>query len=125
MRVADQAVPGEEGRCFVVDDSFEREIKHDGREDLVVLVLDMAHPGLDPAHRARLQASRPTPEDRIVGLMRERGIDGISYLDGEVVFHPGEEMRQLIFRYMRAAGVTGVEIDGDQVRWLQAAAESA
>lgn len=121
MRVAHEVVGWEEGRCVVLDDSFECEAKHEGTEDFVALVLDMAHPGLDPAQRTRLLANRLSPKERIAALMRERGIEAVSYHDGEVSLRPGEEMRQLIFQYMRAANVAGVEVDGDRVRWWQAA----
>ncbi|GIH03432.1 hypothetical protein Rhe02_14990 [Rhizocola hellebori] len=125
MRVAQEVVRWEEGRCVVLDDSFEREVKHEGTEDFVALVLELVHPDLDPAHRARLLNHRLTPEERIAALMRERGLEAVSYHDGEVTLHPGEEMRQLVFQYMRAAGVSGVEVDGDRVRWWQATTESA
>nr|AGS49675.1 aspartyl/asparaginyl beta-hydroxylase [uncultured bacterium esnapd14] len=125
IRVADETVHWTEGRCVVLDDSFERELKHDGATDFLVLILDLVHPGLDPAHRIRLLPGPTTAEERVVAFMRERGIEELSYRDGEVMLHPGEEMRQLIFQYMRAADVAGVEFDGEQARWLQPAAETA
>jgi aspartate beta-hydroxylase len=119
MRVAHEVVAWWEGRCVVLDDSFECEAEHRGTEDFVALVLDMPHPELDPAHRARLVGNRLTAQERIAAFMRDRGIAEVSYQDGEVTLHPGAEMRQLIFQYMRAAGVAGVEVGGDQIRWLQ------
>jgi hypothetical protein len=120
IRVADQFLTWQEGRCLVFDDSFEHEVRHEGTEDRIVLILDMAHPDLDDAHRERLLANRPGPEERILAFMRERGLARVETRDGRVVFHPDPAMRQLVTQYLAAADVTGVHLRGDKVRWRPA-----
>jgi aspartate beta-hydroxylase len=117
IRVAEQMVTWELGRCLVFDDSFEHEVRHEGTEDRVVLILDVAHPDLDDAHRQRLLANRPSPEERIVAFMRDRGIASVSVRDDDVTFTPDADMRQLINQYLTAAGLFGAEFDGEHVRW--------
>ena len=46
LRVADQILRGEEGKCMVFDDSFEHEAWHHGDTTRVVLVFDVWHPDL-------------------------------------------------------------------------------
>lgn len=118
IRVADHTTTWQEGKCVVFDDSFEHEVRHEGDADRVVLILDMAHPDLDQAHRERLLTNRPSPHDRIAAFMREKGIEQVTVQNGQVVFRPNAETRALVFQYMRAAGVAGIEVDGDRVEWL-------
>jgi Aspartyl/Asparaginyl beta-hydroxylase len=117
IRVADRVMTWDEGKCLIFDDSFEHEVRHDGTEDRIVLIMDMAHPELDTAHRERLLARRPSPEERITAFMRERGIERIAVRDGRLVFTPDRAMRELVTDYMAAARVRAAEVTGDQVRW--------
>jgi aspartate beta-hydroxylase len=118
IRVAETTTTWQEGRCIVFDDSFEHEVHHDGDSDRVVLILDMAHPDLSDAHRARLLANRPTPEERIIAFLRERGLSRVSIRDGNIVFSPDPATRQLVGRYMSAAGVAGARRRGDDIEWV-------
>ena len=46
LRVADQMLYGQEGKCLLFDDSFEHEAWHKGDKTRVVLVFDVWHPDL-------------------------------------------------------------------------------
>ncbi|PZG13298.1 aspartyl/asparaginyl beta-hydroxylase domain-containing protein [Micromonospora craterilacus] len=120
IRVADQTLTWQEGRCLIFDDSFEHEVGHEGTEDRVVLILDIAHPDLDPRHRERLLANRPSPEERILAFLRQRGIAQVSLRDGDVLLTPEPAMADLADRYLTSAGLAGAELDGDQVHWRPA-----
>jgi hypothetical protein len=120
LRVADQTMRWEEGRCLIFDDSFEHEVRHNGTADRVVLIFDMAHPDLDQGHRQRLLDNRPSPQDRIAAFMREHGLARVAVRDGEVVFTPDATVRQMVARYLAAAEVTGVRLRGDEVQWQPA-----
>lgn len=46
LRVANQTFTWHEGKCFALDDSFEHEVHHTGKQDRIVLILDIKHPDL-------------------------------------------------------------------------------
>jgi hypothetical protein len=116
IRVGDQQLTWEEGKCLVFDDSFEHEVWHDGTEDRVVLILDLLHPQLADQHERLLQR-RLTFEEQIVDFMKERGLDRLSVCDGELVFHPDAPTRETAALYMAATGIVGAELHGETVRW--------
>ena len=76
-----------------------------------MLILDMAHPDLDQAHRQRLVDNRPSPEERIVAFMREHGLAGVTVRDGEVAFTPDATMRGLVARCLDGAEATTLRVD--------------
>ena len=121
IRVADQVLAWQEGKCLVFDDAYEHEVRHDGAEDRVVLILDMAHPDLAGELRDRLLARRPLPEDRIVAFMRERGLGRIGIANGRLEFAPDPATRDRLAAYLAGAGATGVRLDGDELHWQRAA----
>jgi aspartate beta-hydroxylase len=124
LRVADQTLRWEEGRCLVFDDSFEHEVRHEGTADRVVLIFDMAHPDLDDAHRQRLLDNRPSPQERIAAFMREHGLARVNVENGRVVFTPDATVSRLVTRYLAAAEVSGVRLHGDEVHWQPATGEA-
>jgi hypothetical protein len=117
IRVADQWLTWTEGRCMVFDDSFEHEVRHDGDEDRVVLILDTLHPELGGDHQQRLRQHRLTAEEQILSFMRQSGFDSVTLTDGQIAFHPGDEMRRQVERYLEATGIVGAELRGDEVVW--------
>jgi aspartate beta-hydroxylase len=120
LRVGQELLTWQEGRCLVFDDSFEHEVWHEGTADRVVLIFDMAHPDLDDAHRQRLVDHNPTPEERIVAFMRDRGLSGIARRDGKIVFSPNPSMRTVVTRYLADTDTRGAELDErSQLRWLR------
>ena len=46
MRVGDEEIKPEAGKCFVFDDSFNHEAWHEGESTRIVLILDFWHPDL-------------------------------------------------------------------------------
>jgi len=121
IRVADQVMTWEEGKCLVFDDSFEHEVRHDGTTDRVVLILDTLHPDLGGDHRERLLQRRLATEEQIIGFMREGGFERIGTEDGEIVIHPEPALRDLVRRYMAATGIDGAELRDDDVVWHRSA----
>lgn len=117
LRVAGRRMRWVEGRCLVFDDSFEHEVRHEGTEDRVVLILDTLHPGLDGDHRERLLQRRRTFEEQMVDFLREHGMERVETRDGTVVFHPNATVREELAYYMAVTGVTGAEVCGDEVVW--------
>jgi hypothetical protein len=116
IRVGDQKLTWDEGKCLVFDDSFEHEVAHEGTEDRVVLILDMLHPQLSDQHERLLQR-RLTFEEQIVDFMKERGLERLGVCDGELLFHPDAATREVAALYMAATGIVGARLDGDQVEW--------
>ncbi|SES26888.1 aspartate beta-hydroxylase [Lentzea xinjiangensis] len=117
IRVADQVLQWEEGKCLVFDDSFEHEVWHRGTEDRVVLILDVLHPELSGDHQERLLRRQHNFEEQIVSFMRERGLRQVRVQDGEVVLTPDDTVRQLVETYLSGIGITGAELDGEEVQW--------
>ncbi|ACU37549.1 aspartyl/asparaginyl beta-hydroxylase domain-containing protein [Actinosynnema mirum] len=117
IRVGDRETRWEEGKCLVFDDSFEHEVWHRGSEDRVVLIVDVLHPELKGDHRERLLRHRHNFEEQILSFMRDRGLRQVRVQDGEVQLTPDDSVRQLVETYLSDTGITGVELDGDGVRW--------
>jgi aspartate beta-hydroxylase len=55
MRVADQTIEWQEGRCLIFEDSFEHEVWHEGDEIRVVLLAAFWRPEINPAERALIE----------------------------------------------------------------------
>ena len=51
LRVGDQTVTLEEGKCYLFDDSFEHEAFNDADTPRVVLIIDVWHPDLSEKER--------------------------------------------------------------------------
>ncbi|NDI46782.1 aspartyl/asparaginyl beta-hydroxylase domain-containing protein [Goekera deserti] len=117
IRVADEKLTWEEGRCLVFDDSFEHEVGHEGDTDRIVLILDTLHPDLAGQHSQRLLQRRLTTEEQMVAFLRDGGFAEVRREGDDLVFEPEPALRDLILRYMENTGVTGAELRGDAVRW--------
>ncbi|GHE27124.1 hypothetical protein GCM10017673_31460 [Streptosporangium violaceochromogenes] len=125
LRVAGRRVRWTEGKCLVFDDSFEHEVRHEGTEDRVVLILDTLHPDLGGDDHRRLLQRRRTFEEQMVDFLRERGLERMETRGEEIVFHPGTTVRAELAYYMAVTGVTGAEVRGDEVVWQRAEPPSA
>jgi aspartyl/asparaginyl beta-hydroxylase (cupin superfamily) len=122
IRVADRWLAWEEGKCLIFDDSFEHEVKHEGTEDRVVLILDTLHPQLGGSHTDRIRQRQLTTEEQIISFMRDGGYESIEAVDGDIVIHPEPALRDLVRRYMTATGIEGAELHGDEVVWQRLSA---
>ncbi|CAE7894385.1 ASPH, partial [Symbiodinium sp. KB8] len=58
IRVGHEWRTWEEGRCLVFDDSFEHEVRHDGADNRLVLLVRFWHPDICPRHREALLAAK-------------------------------------------------------------------
>jgi hypothetical protein len=99
-------------------------VRHDGTVERIVLILDFLHPDLGSDLRERLLQRRLTFEEQIVAFMKERGVERISTVDGDLVLHPDAATRELARLYMSATRIEGAELDGDTVVWHRRADES-
>jgi hypothetical protein len=59
IRVGGEWRSWEEGKCLVIDDSFEHEVAHRGTQRRVVLLVDCWHPDLTPKEREFLMVLYP------------------------------------------------------------------
>ena len=89
LRVADQILRGEEGKCMVFDDSFEHEAWHKGDATRIVLVFDVWHPDLSDKEvqflsflqrsrmRAEMTAERMVREERAKAVAEAKAKGGV------------------------------------------------
>lgn len=117
IRVGEETVTWEDGRCLVFDDSFEHEVWHRGTVERVVLIMDVLHPEVDAAHRSRLLANRPTVQQRVTAFLRDRGLAEVAVVDGKVVCSPDAATSAKVGRYLDDLGADGVEIVQDGAGW--------
>jgi hypothetical protein len=110
LRVGDQVLNWQEGRCLVFDDSFEHEVWHDGDQPRVVLLMDISHPGLDSAARDRMLSGRDSYEARVRGFLAERGIRRVEVdgTDVRVLLDQGTSSQ--VARYLRERDAASVEL---------------
>ncbi len=113
MRVGDQTLTWEEGRCLVFDDSFEHEVWYDGDRPRVVLLMDVSHPELDPGLRAQMLRGRYSLESRVSGFLRQRGMRRVEVDGDEVRALLDEGSASQVVRYMRECGVRAAELRGE------------
>lgn len=116
IRVADRWLTWEEGRCLVFDDSFEHEVRHEGTEDRVVLILDTLHPELSGDHTARLRERALATEEQMMSYLSENGLEEARLRDGALVLHPDQELADLALRHLARAGADRAELPDDRLR---------
>ncbi|MGH8572446.1 MAG: aspartyl/asparaginyl beta-hydroxylase domain-containing protein [Gammaproteobacteria bacterium] len=110
IRVGDQKLTWQQGRCIVFDDSFEHEVWHEGDEPRLVLLLDVLHPALDEEQRRRALARRRTVSEQIAGYLAEHGIRRVETDGAGVVLRPATGTAELMSRYMAETGAAAVEL---------------
>ncbi|MGI5152091.1 aspartyl/asparaginyl beta-hydroxylase domain-containing protein [Plantactinospora sp. CA-294935] len=111
LRVGDQVLGWQEGRCLVFDDSFEHEVWHDGDRPRVVLLMDVCHPELDPADRDVMLAGRISFEERATRFLAEHGLSRVQLGDAEEVrVELDQPSARQVSRYLRGYGAESVEL---------------
>lgn len=114
LRVADQRLTWQEGRCLVFDDSYEHEVWHRGDRPRLVLLVDVLHPDLDEAERSQVLARRPTGTEQIAGYLTEHRIRRVETDRAGVVMRPDDGVSALVHRYLAETGASAVELrDGE------------
>jgi aspartate beta-hydroxylase len=113
LRVGDQWLTWEDGRCLVFDDSFEHEVRHDGDQPRLVLLLDMFHPALGAAERADFVARHGVDPARKAAEVAERmGLRALEVLDDDrLAVRMAPEQDRRIRRYLRESGQRGIDLD--------------
>lgn len=110
MRVSDQFVEWQQGKCVVFDDSFEHEVWHFGASQRIVLLLDIPHPDASEAvfdgHTRQLAAGAES-------FMRERGLYRIDRADkdGRLAVEFDDYHARLVRRLMDEMKVESVVLD--------------
>ncbi len=75
LRVADQTLTWEEGKCFIFDDSFEHEVWNKSAETRVVLIMDIWHPDLTVAEKTtHLHKPLLSQEQMLLRRLRQTGL---------------------------------------------------
>ncbi|WP_405059143.1 aspartyl/asparaginyl beta-hydroxylase domain-containing protein [Kribbella sp. NBC_01505] len=115
LRVGDEVLSWEEGRCLVFDDSFEHEVWHDGESPRVVLIMDVSHPDLEPVIRDRMLASRSSFEARIIRFLKDRGMRRVELDHDDVRVLLDERNGAQMIRYMRERGSRAAELRGGKL----------
>jgi aspartate beta-hydroxylase len=110
IRVGDEVLRWQEGRCIAFDDSFEHEVWHDGDESRIVLLIDVPHPDLDPVERSRRLAARSSSSEKIGAFLAEHRIRRIEARGDEVVMRPDAGIDALVRRYLAESSSTAVEL---------------
>lgn len=117
MRVGEETVTWEEGKCVVFDDSFEHEVRHEGTTPRIVLLFDIYHPTLSEQERARLLVQRKSVDATIAAFMNEHGLAAIEARDGDVLLRPGAGVEAAIRRYMEQTNAVTVDMIEGKLRY--------
>jgi aspartate beta-hydroxylase len=72
IRVGDETRSWREGKCLVLDDSFEHEVWHKGNATRFILLLDVWHPDLTPLERSCISRAVQLQERQGSGAAPER-----------------------------------------------------
>lgn len=108
IRVNDQTLEWQEGRCLIFDDSFEHEVWHFGSVPRVVLLVDIPHP------EARRQSQRKEADlgTRIEEFMGQRGVRRILRgTDGRLILEPDDQHRRMMERWVAELGTDLIAVD--------------
>jgi len=113
IRVGDQHLTWQEGKCIVFDDSFEHEVWHRGTQPRIVLLLDVPHPELGEHQRRALLARRRTASQQVASYMADHGLRRVETDGSGIVMRPAARIESLVRRYMAETGATAVELGAD------------
>lgn len=91
LRVKDQYLTWQEGKCLVFDDSFEHEVWNPSSEHRVVLLIDIFHPDLSAEDRAAIPQGQQSFEQRIDLFLRSMQLTRIQKNGAEIQFLPTAE----------------------------------
>lgn len=117
IRVGEQLLTWQEGRCIVFDDSYEHEVHHDGDRPRVVLLMDVLYPALDDDQRARVLARRRSASEQIASYLAAHGLHRIETDGGGILMRPAVGTAALVRRYMTETGASAVELRGQQLHF--------
>jgi hypothetical protein len=113
LSVAGHTLSWEYGRCIVFDDSFEHEVRHDGDQPRLVLLLDMFHPALGTEERkAFCKCFGIDPVRKVEEVAEGIGLRAIELMDDDrlaVRLVPEQDRR--IRRYLRESGLVALDLD--------------
>jgi aspartate beta-hydroxylase len=117
MRVGEERIAWEEGRCVVFDDSFEHEVWHDGDSSRLVLLLDVLHPDLSERARQRVLQGRRTVEHQVAAYLADHDLSSVESDERGVVLRPSAGSSALIRRFMTETGAVAAHRDPEGVRF--------
>jgi aspartate beta-hydroxylase len=115
MRVKDVTFRWQEGKCIVLDDSYEHEVWHHGHEPRVVLLFDILNPRLSKRQkRLLLRRYRPPFEDRIRLFMAKNGVSRLEQDERtrDISFKP-DQLTKAAIQALRKDELTEVEVEAN------------
>jgi aspartate beta-hydroxylase len=114
LRVKDQFLSWQEGKCIVFDDSFEHEVWNAGTKPRIIMLFDTFHPDLTSEQRKALCPHANIYEMKIQEFMRSHGLEMIECTDDESIrMYPDAGAAMLIRRHMGDARIQSAAlIDG-------------
>ncbi|MDX0647509.1 aspartyl/asparaginyl beta-hydroxylase domain-containing protein [Sinorhizobium medicae] len=117
MRIGDRIVTWEQGRSLVFDDSFEHEVRHDGHEPRLVLLVDLFHPALGAQDRRDFVALFGVdPMRKAAELLRGVGLNALALgSDGTMHVRFSEEQDRRIRRHMAESGVRAIRLGANDI----------
>jgi aspartate beta-hydroxylase len=117
IRVGEEVLRWQEGRCIVFDDSFEHEVWHKGDRPRVVLLFDVLHPRLNERQRTRALAGRRSVSAQIATYLAEHDIQRIEADPAGVVMRPSRGTATMVRRYMEETHAVAVELRDRQLHF--------
>lgn len=116
LRVGNERLTWETGRCIVFDDSFEHEVVHEGERPRLVLLVDCFHPALSQQDREKcvreFEFDRKAKAGAMMRLHRLRGIETVPDDDRFLArFEP--DLERQVRRHMAESGSKGLKLTED------------
>jgi aspartate beta-hydroxylase len=109
MRIKDERVTWEEGRCLVFDHAYEHEVWNMGSSSRVVLLFDIFHPSLSRQDRKALPRELLTLRGVTEKFMKDRGVLMIERrADGQIAMRPDDSTESVLLRYLEDLGLSRV-----------------
>lgn len=126
MRVRDETVIWEEGKCVVFDHSYEHEVWNRSNESRVVLLFDMFHPSLTKEEKDALPPEYLSFQGMIEKLMRDRGVREIERCDAKsFLLRPDEASERVLVRYFDQLAIQGISLSSEGIRMQGARTHNA
>lgn len=116
IRIDEEWVKWQEGKCLIFDDSFEHEVKHTGTEPRIVLIMDFWHPDMTEEQRRTFVGgrSRAAKEKRIRDFLAQYGLTKVQKNpDGTIGFVHHRELNDMVRQRLDGVGISAIEIGPD------------
>ena len=115
MRVGDRTVTWDLGRSIVFDDSFEHEVRHDGSEPRLVLLVDLFNPALSQQGRRQFAARFGNdPLKQAAEFLKTAGLRALAIApDGAMRVQFEEEQDRRLRRHLSEHRIRQIRLDAE------------